>query len=172
MSIAKRLIGYLKPYFPRFVQAGFCMASVSLLTTSLVWLIRTVVDDVLIAKDINKLAFIIAAIPVMYGLKGIFGYLQNYLMNYISQGVVRDIRRQLFVHLQKLSVDFYHRNSSGRILSVLTNDTQMLQSSIGTVPVQMIRDGLTLICLVGTIFYLHWKFALITVCPQNLSPLA
>lgn len=169
MILYKRLFHYIRPYLTRFIQAGLCMACVALLTTSIVWLIRTVVDDVLIAKNLNKLFYVTLVIPLLYLTKGVFSYLQNYLMNYISQSVVRDIRLKLYSHLQNLSLDFFHKNSTGRLMSRITNDTTYLQSSIVQVPIQIIRDGLTLLFLVGTIFYLHWKFALITLI---LMPLA
>ena len=163
MPVSKRLARYLVPYLPRFVQAGFCMAVVAALQAGIIWLIQPVMNNIISGSDVRKLGLVVAALPVMYGIKGIFGYAQNYLMNYISQGIVRDIRKQLFGHLQSLSVDFYHRNPTGQIMSVLTNDTQTLQSSIGSVPVQIIRDGLTVVFLVGMIFYLNWRFALVTM---------
>ncbi len=169
----KRLLRYIDPYLPRFIQAGVCMIGVALLTTSLVWIIRTVVDEVLIAKDISKLLMVTLAVPVIYALKGVLSYIQNYLMNYISQAIVRDIRLELFSHLQKLSLDYFHRNSTGHIMSRVTNDTTTLQNSIGYVPVQLLRDGLTVVFLTASIFYLHWKFALITLCilPVAMIPI-
>lgn len=169
MEIYKRFFKYLKPYRTRFIQGGLCMVFVAGLTTLTVWLIRLVVDKILIAKDIQMLFWITALIPLIYLLKGVFGYTHNYLMNYISHSIVRDIRLELYSHLQSLSLDFYHKNSTGRLMSRLTNDTSTLQGAIGYVPVQIIRDGVTLLFLVGTIFYLNWKFALITLF---LFPLA
>ncbi|MBI4218003.1 MAG: ABC transporter ATP-binding protein, partial [Elusimicrobia bacterium] len=144
------------------------------LTTATVWLIRTVVDEVLIAKDLHKLFLIAGVIPLIYLLKGIFSYLQNYLLNYISQSIVRDMRFELYQHLQNLSLEFYHKNSTGRLMSRLTNDTTQLQQSIGYVPVQIIRDGLTLLFLLATVFYLNWRFALITLLlfPLSAIPVA
>ena len=163
MEIYKRFFKYLKPHETRFIQGSLCMIFVAGLTTLSVWMIKYVVDKVLIAKDLKMLLWITALIPVVYLLKGVFGYVHNYLMHYISQSIVRDIRLELYSHLQKLSLDFYHKNSTGRLMSRLTNDTTTLQSAIGYVPVQLIRDGLTLLFLIGTIFYLNWKFALITL---------
>ena len=162
MKIYERLFEFLKPYRLRFAQAGLCMAMVALFTTIPVWLIRRVMDDVLIAKDLRKLLLVTLIFPMIYFLKGVFSYAQNYLMNYVSQSIVRDMRQKLYSHLQGLSLDFFHKNSTGRLMSRITNDTNTLQLSIVQVPVQMIRDGLTLIFLTGTIFYLHWRFALIT----------
>lgn len=169
MSLYKRLFTYLRPYCFRFLQAGFCMAMVALATTLIIWLIRTAVDEVLIAKDSEKLLLVAGLLPLIYLLKGVFSYGQNYLMNQIGQAILRDIRNQLYAHIQQLSLDFFHRNSTGNLMSKITNDTSQLRVSLTQVPVQIIRDGLTLIFLLVTIFYLHWKFALITIL---LLPLA
>ncbi|OGR79505.1 MAG: hypothetical protein A3I11_03800 [Elusimicrobia bacterium RIFCSPLOWO2_02_FULL_39_32] len=174
MNLYKRFSQYLKPYLPRFIQAGLAMMAVALLTTATIWLIRTVVDQVLIAKNLNKLFFVAAIIPLIYLAKGIFSYIQNYLMNYISHSVIRDMRSELYSHLQNCSLDFFHQNSTGQLMSRLTHDTTTLQSSIAYVPVQVIRDGLTVLCLLFTILYLNWKFALITLflLPIAMIPVA
>lgn len=174
MNLYKRFSQYLKPYTRRFIQAGFSMICVALLTTATIWLIRTMVDQVLIAKNLNKLFFVAGVIPLIYLAKGIFSYIQNYLMNYISHSVIRDIRLELYTHLQNLSLDFFHQNSTGQLMSRLTHDTTTLQSSIAYVPVQVIRDGLTVLCLLFTIIYLNWKFALITLflLPIAMIPVA
>lgn len=169
MILYQRLFRYLKPYLFRFVQAGVCMAMVAALTTLTVWLIRTVVDEVLIAKNPNKLFIVTMIFPVIYLLKGAFSYVQNYMMSFISHSISRDMRLELYAHLHQLSLDFFHKNATGRLMSRITNDTTALRNSMAQVPVQIIRDGLTLLFLTGTIFYLHWKFALITVI---LLPLA
>ncbi len=147
----------------RFVLAGSCMTMVALLTTVPVWLIRYVMDNVLIAKDMKTLAYVTIAFPAVYLFKGVFAYLQNYLMSYVGQSVVRDVRQSLYEHLQNLSLDFYHKTSTGKLMSRVTNDTTTLQIAMVQVPVQIIRDGLTLLFLIGTIIYLNWKFAFVTL---------
>ena len=161
MKLYRRLFKYFDPYIFRFMQAGMCMVLVALLTTSVVWLIRTVVDDVLIARDTQKLLYIAALVPVMYLFKGVFSYIQNYLMNLISQSVVRDMRLELYTHLQRLSLDFYHRNSTGHLMSRITNDSNQLQSSITQYPFA-IRDGWSLMFLLSTIIS-ALKFAAVTL---------
>ncbi|OGR83721.1 MAG: hypothetical protein A2901_07310 [Elusimicrobia bacterium RIFCSPLOWO2_01_FULL_54_10] len=163
MKVHLRLFRFLKPYMTRFIQAGICMVGVASLTAAPVWLVRFVMDDVLIAKDRQMLLYITLAFPAVYLLKGVFTYIQNYMMSYIGHAIVRDIRQTLYEHLQGLSLDFYHRTSTGKLMSRVTNDTTTLQIAMVQVPIQIIRDGLTLIFLISTILYLNWKFALITL---------
>ncbi|OGR86796.1 MAG: hypothetical protein A3A86_06985, partial [Elusimicrobia bacterium RIFCSPLOWO2_01_FULL_60_11] len=161
--IHKRLFQFLRPYLTRFIEASVCMVGVATLTATPVWLVRFVMDDVLIAKDRKMLLYITLAFPAVYLIKGVFTYIQNYMMSYIGHAIVRDIRQRLYEHLQGLSLDFYHRTSTGKLMSRVTNDTTTLQLAMVQVPIQIIRDGLTLIFLIGTILYLNWKFALITL---------
>ncbi|OGR84027.1 MAG: hypothetical protein A2636_02975 [Elusimicrobia bacterium RIFCSPHIGHO2_01_FULL_64_10] len=163
MNLYKRLAPLIKPYLTRLIEAAVCMGLVALFTTIPIWLIRSVMDDVILAKDLQKLLLFTVLFPLVYLLKGVFSYLQNYLMNYIGQSVVRDMRLKIYSHLQTLSMDFFHKNSTGGLMSRVTNDTTTFQIALVQVPVQIVRDGLTLVFLTGTIFYLHWKFALITL---------
>ncbi|HCJ66673.1 MAG TPA: ABC transporter permease [Elusimicrobia bacterium] len=169
----KRLIKYFYPYRIKFIQALVCMAGVAGLTTASMWLLKTVVDNALIAKNSLLLIRLVIIIPILYLFKGLFVYFQNYLMNYIAQKITRDIRNELFTHLQTLSFDFYDKSSTGRIISRLTNDVKLLETALINIPATLVRDSLTLIFLVGLLFYLHWKFALISlvVFPLSLYPL-
>lgn len=170
----KRLIKYFRPYRARFIQALFCMAGVAILTTASMWLLKTVVDNALIAKNSALLILLVIIIPVLYLLKGLFVYGQNYLMKFIAQRISLDIRNNLFAHLQSLSFDFYDKSSTGKIISRLTNDIQILEMALINVPGTLVRDSLTLIFLIGLLFYLHWKFALISlvVFPLAAYPLS
>jgi len=157
----------------KFIQALFCMVGVASLTTLSMWLLKTVVDNALIAKNSVLLIQLVIVIPLLYLLKGFFVYWEKYLMHYIAQKITLDIRNELFIHLQTLSFDFYDKGSTGRIVSRLTNDVRLLETALINVPVTLVRDSLTLIFLVGLLFYLHWKFALISliVFPLSLYPL-
>lgn len=169
----KRLIKYFYPYRIKLIQALFCMTGVAILTTATMWLLKTVVDNALIEKNAFLLLQLIIIVPLIYFFKGLFSYYEKYLMNYIAQRITLDIRNQLFAHLQTLSFDFYDKSSTGRIISRLTNDVHLLEMALINVPVTLVRDSLTLVFLIGLLFYLHWKFALISlvIFPLSLSPL-
>ncbi len=169
----RRLMGYFKPYWGKFVQALICMAGVAGITAISMWLLKEVVDIALIAKNSVLLIQLVILIPCLYLFRGIFTYGHNYLMNYIAQRITFDLRNHLFTHLQSLSFDFYDKSSTGKTISRLTNDIRILETALINVPVTLVRDGLSLIFLVGLLFYLHWKFALISllVFPLSAYPL-
>ncbi|MFH1259250.1 MAG: ABC transporter ATP-binding protein [Elusimicrobiota bacterium] len=157
-----RLAKYFRPYLARFLQAVVCMLLVAGLTALSMWILRDVIDKIFIAKNQKMLFWVAGAVPAIFLLKAIFSYIQTYLIAYIGQQIIKTLRNELFNHLQKLSLDFYHRNPSGKIMARLTNDVQTLQNAITHVPLYFIRDGFTIIFLAGFLFYLNWQFALIT----------
>ncbi len=159
----RRLFSYVKPYKRRFVESIICMVFVAALTALSMYIIKDVVDKILIGKNTKMLLWICLIIPLVYIIKGIFSYGQTYLMGYIGQKVVLNIRNQLYEQLQRLSLDFYSKNSTGEIMSRLTNDIYAVREAIARVPAVIIRDGFTVIFLTGLLFYLHWKFALISI---------
>lgn len=165
----KRLLKYLQPYGKRFFQALFAMVCVAALTALPMWLLKEIVDNALIGKNSVLLLEIVILIPFIYLLKGVFVYVQDYLMYYIAHKVTLDIRDDLFAHLQSLSFDFYDKAPTGKIISRLTNDVSILETALVRIPATLVRDGLTLIFLIGLLFYLHWKFALISLVAFPLS---
>lgn len=159
----KRLLSYVKPYKLRFAESMVCMIFVAALTAISMYILKDVVDKILIEKNTKMLLLICVVVPLIYMFKGLFAYGQTYLMGYIGQKVVLNIRNQLYEKLQRLSLDFYNKNSTGEIMSRLTNDIYALREAIVRVPACIIRDGFTIIFLTILLFYLHWKFAFIAV---------
>lgn len=159
----KRVIGYIKPYKLRFFLAMLSMALFSAVAGGIVWLSKTVLDKVLIAKDLKMLAIISLAIPFIFALKGIADYGKTYFLNYIAQNAIKDLREDLYSKLISLSHGFYVTHSTSKIMSRITSDIQALQLALLKVPPTLIRDGLIVIGMIGILFYLHWKYAFIVV---------
>ena len=170
----KRLLKYLDPHIGRFTVAVLCMAIFSAITGATMWLVKNIFDKIFIAKDMHMLYLVTLLIPALFLIKGIAGYGQNYLLYYIAQNIVRRIRNELYEKLVSLSHDFYIKNSSARVMARVTNDVAALQNALFRVPPSIIRDGLTVIVMIGILFYLNWKFALISllVFPVASIPLA
>ncbi|MFH1380348.1 MAG: ABC transporter ATP-binding protein [bacterium] len=145
----------------RFLVALLCMSGVAGLTAVSMWLIRSVIDNVFLNQDKEMLYLIVWLVPIIFICKGICAYGQNYLMAYIGQKVTQRIRNQLYQHINALSMEFFSRNSTGSLIARVTNDAQLLQNALNSIPANIVRDGLTVIFLLGLLFYLHWKFALI-----------
>lgn len=157
----KRLWPYLKPLSFRMVFAILAMAAVAGISTALMWLIKYVFDHALTDKDVQALWNGVFLVLSCIGLKSIFWYTHTYLTAYIGQSISRKIRDDTYKHLYSLSMGFFNEEASSRILSRLTNDITILQTALASTPTVVVRDGLTIIGLVGFLFYLNLKFALI-----------
>lgn len=169
--IYKRLLSYIDEHISRFSLALLCMILFSGITGASMWLIKAVIDKIFIARDMHMLYMIVIIIPSMYLLKGIAAFGQNYLMFYISQNIILKLRGQLFTKLITLSHDFYVRNSSAKMMARVTNDVTLLQTALFQVPPAIFRDGFTIIIMIGVVFFLNWKFALITLLIFPLAAL-
>lgn len=161
--IYKRLVNYLNPHIKRFIGALFCMAVFSAINGATMWLIKNIFDKIFIAKDMHMLYMITWLVPLVFLVKGLAGYGQNYLLYFIAQNVVRRLRNELYEKLILLSHDFFVRNSSARLMARVTNDVAVLQNALIRVPTNIIRDGLTVIVMIVVLFYLNWKFAVISL---------
>ena len=127
------------------------------------WIFRDMIDKVLNAKDYYMLNVISASIVVIFLLRGIFLYGQNYLMSYVGQHVIIDIRSEVFRKLQRLSMSFYDKNKTGTIMSYVTNDVNALQGAMVDNTIELVTEGIILIGSVCAMVYLDWKLTLFTI---------
>ena len=127
------------------------------------WIFRDMIDKVLNAKDYYMLNMISASIVVIFFLRGIFLYGQNYLMSFVGQHVIIDIRSEVFRKLQRLSMSFYDKNKTGTIMSYVTNDVNALQGAMVDNTIELVTEGIILVGSVCAMVYLDWKLTLFTI---------
>ena len=136
-----RLLSYLKPYWKLLLVSVFFMLLVSGSNLVVPWIIKDVIDKVLNDKDLAMLYLIIVAILVTFLIRAITTFGHRYLMGYIGQAVIKDLRNTLYHHLQKLSISYYDRRRTGDIMSNLTNDIAALQTAIVDNFIQLVQEG-------------------------------
>ncbi len=161
--LSKELLKYLKPYKLRFIQAALSMIFLAMLKGAIVYSLKPIVDHIFVTKDMKLLHLLILSLPIVFALKMIFQYINGYLMSWIGQKSVQQIRYNLFEHIHKLSAEFYWRKRSSDVMARVINDLNNVQSTIQFTPLYIIRDATTLISLLFVLFYIHWRFALISV---------
>lgn len=163
MNTYKRLLMYAKPYIPRFLLAVVCIVLAAAANLYVPWVVKDVIDEVLAERNLMMLNSIAIGIVVVFFFRGIFFYGQTYLMSYIAQKIIIDIREVLYRHLQKLSLSYYEKRKTGTIMSYVTNDVAALQTALVDSMVELVTEGAILIGSLGTMFYLHWKLSLLTL---------
>ncbi len=159
MEIYKRLLHYLKPYRMRLVWAAVFMLLSSAMISAQTYLVKPVIDKVIIGMDWKMGRWVPLALIIVSMLKGITWYGRDYFMGYVGQKVVNDIRDQLYAHIQNLSFSYFTRTPTGVIMSRIVNDVNLVQGALTRVPSSLVQGAFTMAALTGYILYLNWRLA-------------
>jgi len=127
-------------------------------------LARAAIDQGIDRHDTNTLVLVVVAFLFSAVLVWVMTYLQTYLVGWVGQRVLADLRIRIFTHLQTLPIGFYESRPAGVLISRMTNDVEALDSLVTDSVVTLFQAGLTLLGTVGILLYLDVKLALITFC--------
>jgi subfamily B ATP-binding cassette protein MsbA len=162
-NIYFRILRFVRPYWPRLLTAMICMLVVSAITAAFALLTKNVLDDIFIKKDRFMLMVIPLAVMGLGIIKGFFSFGEGYLMNYVGQRVVANLRERLYNHLQTLSLSFFDKTPTGVLMARITNDVNSIQGAVSNAVTGMIKDIVTAVGLVGVVFYRDWFLALVAI---------
>jgi len=173
MNLYRRLLEFVKPYWKHLAGAMVCMVFVSAATAGSAYLVKPVLDEIFFKKDLSMLKWIPLAIIGIFVMKGIFDYGQAFLMSYVGQKIIADLREKVYSHIQSLSLSFFTKNPTGILMSRIMNDVGMVQGAVTDAVTGLLKDVFTIIGLVAVIFYRDWKLALIAmvVFPVAVYPI-
>ena len=164
----KRLLTYLYPYKSKLLLSILCMLVVASSNLVVPWIIKDVIDKVLEKRDVYMLSLVIIGVLVVFLFRGITTFGHRYLMGFIGQSVIMDLRNVLYKHLQKLSVSYYDKRRIGDIMSNLTNDIAALQTAIVDNFVVFVQESAIFIGSFAAMLYLNWK---LTVLCMKMVPM-
>jgi subfamily B ATP-binding cassette protein MsbA len=152
----------------------FCMIIVAACVGFHAWLVQPALDKVLIEKNIFYLYFVPSAIILTGIVKGIASYFQIISLQIIGNKVIADLRKQMFSKLINLDLIYYIRNKIGVTISRISTDTLFLNNSMTLIYSSLIKDSLTIIVLVGNMFYQNWQLAFLAIIffPLSFIPIA
>ncbi|MBO6304284.1 MAG: ABC transporter ATP-binding protein [Selenomonadaceae bacterium] len=159
----KRLLMYIRPYLKRLFLAVLFIVLAASANLYLPWIIKDMVDDVLAAKNMVMLNFIAVSIVVVFVFRGIFYYGQSYLVSYIGQRVVIDIREVLFRKFQRLPIAYFDKHQTGETMSYLTNDVNAMQNALVDNLIEAVTESAILVGSLIMMVYLDWKLSLLTL---------
>jgi ABC-type multidrug transport system fused ATPase/permease subunit len=103
------------------------------------------------------------AFVLISALGAVASYIDNYYTESVGQWVAHDLRMQMYQHLQRLSLGYYSNHETGSILSTLTTDIQTIEGFASSSTLNILVDLLTIVCMLGLMFWLNWDFTLIAV---------
>ena len=173
-QIYQRLMAFLRPYYGQLAVAVVCMLVLAACTAALAWALRPALDDALAGRNRQMIYMIPAMIIGLYVIKGIAYYGQSYLMGYIGQRVIYDLRNTLYTRLTEQSLGFFAHRKTGEMLARLSYDVTLVQAAVSTTVTALMRDVGTIVFLIAVILYQDWMLALISllVFPLVVYPIA
>ena len=159
MGNLKRLWVYFKPY--KWLILLSVVASIFVAATSgaTAYIVKPTLDKIFINENRTGLVLMPFIIVIIYFIRGIFRFVQTFSLKYIGQRVIQSLRNDLYIKIVKLPLKFFNENSTGILMSRITNDVNMMQSSIPAF-VNIIRDSFTIIGLACVVIYQDYKMAI------------
>jgi len=174
METFKRLLKMAKQYYILLSLAMLCMLVAGVLQSAQALLVKPILDDIFLGKNPNALKWIPLAVIVIFLVKGASNYGQTIMMNYIGLRIVANLRNKLYEQIQRQSLAFFTQHPTGILMSRITNDVASIQAASSDAVTSLIKDTVTLISLIGVVFYTDWKLAIVAtiVFPLAIYPIS
>ncbi|MBA3813350.1 MAG: ATP-binding cassette domain-containing protein [Alphaproteobacteria bacterium] len=150
---------HIKPYRWHVVGGLLCMACAALTTALLAKMLQPLFDDVFVARNEGMLLQVACIVLGVFVLKGISSFGESVSMIYVGQKIIGDIQKRLFDHFIAADLAYFHARSSGELVSRFTNDVNLMRHAVTTALTGMGKDTLSIIFLIGLMFYQDWLLA-------------
>jgi subfamily B ATP-binding cassette protein MsbA len=160
VTLVKRLVHtYLRPHLGKLVAAIACMVVAAATTAAFTQLMKPIVQEIFVNKNAAMLWPIAFATLLVFAARGLATYGQAVLMSHIGLAIMARIQTELFHRLMHTELGFFNAHSPGQLVSRFVNDVQMMRNSVAETLTGLGKHALTLIALVGVMFYEDWLLA-------------
>jgi ATP-binding cassette subfamily B multidrug efflux pump len=159
--LMRRLLGYLRPYLPRVALALAAIIAASVLQLGQPYLTKVAIDQYIATGDLRGLNWIAAAFLAILIGSFLLEFVQIWTLQMTGQRIMRDMRMQIYRHLQRLDVQFYDRNPVGRLMTRVTTDVDVLNDLFTAGVVSIFGDVFTLAGIMIVLVVMDWRLALI-----------
>ena len=149
----KRLWRYVIPYKVIGGVAVIAMASTAFVETAMVALIEPLLDEALVAKNLEASKWLPFAFVLIFIARGISGFASEASLGWIGRGVISSLRREVFEKFLYLPTKYFENNTTGRLLSRMTYNVEMVAESVTNVVTILVRDVLTVIAAIALMIY-------------------
>jgi len=171
--LVKRLVDeFARPYFPIMAGGFFCMVLVALMSVASAKLIEPIINDIFVERHADMLVPITVAIFFVFFIKGLATYGESVSLAYVGQRIIADIQKKMFAQVITCDLAFFHRTSTGELVSRFTNDINKLNSAVTGTLTNIGKDSLMLLAFIMFMFYQDWFLASISffVLPIAILP--
>ncbi|MEO5340838.1 MAG: lipid A export permease/ATP-binding protein MsbA [Magnetococcus sp. MYC-9] len=158
-----RFLRFVWPYRWYLLPAFGCMIALAATNGAIAFLVQPILDKVFIEQDKVMLASLPVVVLLLFAVRGGVYFAQSYLMEMVGQRVVRNLQVQLYGHLMAMDLGFFQANATGSIISRITYDTNLLKGAASSVTSNLLREGFTVIILMGVLLYRDWQLAVVSL---------
>jgi ATP-binding cassette subfamily B protein len=164
-QIMLRLLAMAKPYAWPMAGSLLMMLFITGIEMTSPLLTKILIDDVIPHANYHLFGMVIGGIVAIYVFSSLFSGSRGMLMAWLGERIVHDLRVDTYAHIQKLSIDFYDERQTGWIMDRVSADTANLQNFLSEGFQDFIRDVMTIVVILGIMFAMSWKLALLTLIP-------
>ena len=167
-----RTIRYFKPYWKLLLISALCSMVVGGMDGAFAYLVEPVLKKIFYSKDTGIFLMVPLGIIALFIVRGVTRFSYDVSIKLAGQKAVQDIRNDMYSNNVRLDMAFFHKKSTGELMSHLTNDIGAMQEGIASVVCGLFRDMISAVSLFVVIFYRNWELALITfiVIPMTAYP--
>lgn len=161
-EILNRLYTIILPFKGKLGTAMIAMILVATMTGVQTYLVKDLLDKIFIEKDIHFLNILPFILVAVFATKSISYYTYTFFLEFVGQSIIRDLRTRIFQHIHTLPLSFFNATPTGTLISRVISDVTLMQQAVSNALVHVIRDALTFVILMGLVFYMNWKLAMIS----------
>lgn len=163
LQVLSRLFAFAKPYKKQFYIVVFLTVALAILVPLRPKLIQHAIDNEVSAGDYNGLVFWIGILLVLLVVQAVVQYFHTFMSGWLGQYIIKDIRIQLFEHIQKLKLSFFDKTPIGRLVTRNVSDIETLSDVFSTGIAGIVADILQLLVILGFMFALDWELTLVSL---------
>jgi ATP-binding cassette, subfamily B, bacterial MsbA len=168
IALYRRLLGYVRPYAWVFACAIVGMVLVAGTEAALPAIMKPILDGTFVERDPKWVTLVPVLLIGLFAVRGAATFIGTYCTQYVGSRVVLDLRRAMFDRLVRLPAAFYERNASGNLISRLTYDAAQVTTAATDALTIVVKDGVTIIALLGVLLWLDWMLTLVVLAMAPL----
>src|SRR5260221_6912779 len=160
---ARRVLALIWPYRGRMLLAGFFLACTSAVALALPLGLQRLIDSVFTRHDPSLLNVVTLALLALFALRGVLDAVQSYLVASTGQRLTADLRERLFAHLERLSLRYYDERRTGELISRVTSDVSLIQTSLTVNVLPLVGQAVTLVGAIAIVATINWRLTLVVL---------
>ena len=158
----RRFLGLCRPHAARISLGVALILAATVLTLPAPWILKLIIDKALPQKDLGLLARLLVLFSALFVLRAWLTMVRNRVLQNAAMRLVCDLRIQLFAHLQTLSLRYFDRTHTGQTVSRISQDTGEVYNLTNGFLINLIADSVTVVAVIGFLFYVDWRLAAAT----------